>query len=125
MSTFSFVSDAVVEDRIQEAIRRGEFDRLPGAGRPLELNDDLLVPPEVRIAYRILKNAGLVPPEVHERNAIAALEATIGNIDDPAERSRALAKLAVLRTKLGASRGRTLSRNAHYERKLIDKLGAV
>lgn len=53
--------EAVAEERIQEAIRRGDFDNLPGTGKPLELDDDLLVPPELRVANRVLKNAGLVP----------------------------------------------------------------
>jgi len=41
---------------------RGDFDGLPGAGRPLVLDDDPLVPEDLRLAYRILKNAGFVPP---------------------------------------------------------------
>jgi hypothetical protein len=54
------------ERRIAEAVSQGEFDRLPGAGRPLELEDDALVPEELRMAYRILRNAGFVPREVEE-----------------------------------------------------------
>ena len=76
-----FSPDALVEERIQEAMRRGEFDHLPGAGRPLALDDAQLVPPEVRIAHRILKNAGYVPPEVHARREIAELEGAIAAMD--------------------------------------------
>jgi len=53
----------LAERRIEEAIARGEFDELPGAGRPLELDDDPLVPEDMRVACRILKNAGYVPAE--------------------------------------------------------------
>jgi hypothetical protein len=56
--------DLLAERRIAEAIARGELDGLPGAGRPLELDDDSLVPQELRAAHRILKNAGIAPPEV-------------------------------------------------------------
>ncbi len=56
--------NALVERRIQTAIANGEFTNLPGAGRPLPLDDDLLIPAELRVAYRILKNAGFVPPEL-------------------------------------------------------------
>ena len=56
--------DFLAERRIAEAVSRGEFDDLPGAGRPLELDDDVLVPEELRVAHRILKNAGVAPPEV-------------------------------------------------------------
>jgi hypothetical protein len=114
---------AVVEERIQEGMRRGDFDDLlPGAGKPLDLDDDALVPPELRIAYRVLRNAGVVPPEVIERREIAELEAAVAALDDAAERKRALARLAVLRTRLGARRARCLSRNACYERKIVERL---
>lgn len=56
--------DFVAERKIDEALARGELDNLPGMGRPLDLEDDSLVPEELRMAYRILKNAGYVPREV-------------------------------------------------------------
>lgn len=64
---------AIVESKIAEAIARGEFDHLPGAGKPLELDDDLLVPEDLRAAYRILKNAGYVPPEIEKLSEVNAL----------------------------------------------------
>ena len=63
----------LAERRIEEAVSRGELDDLPGAGQPLALDDAPLVPEELRLAYRILKNAGYVPPEVQTLNEIAAL----------------------------------------------------
>src|SRR5205823_14703444 len=68
------VLQLLAERKIEEAITRGEFDDLPGAGRPLELDDDPLVPEDQRVAYRILKNAGYVPPEVQTLKEIADLE---------------------------------------------------
>ena len=56
--------DSVAERKIQEALARGELDNLPGSGRPLALEEDPLVPEDLRMAYRILKNAGFVPREV-------------------------------------------------------------
>ena len=56
--------DFLAERRIAEAVSRGELDGLPGAGRPLELDDDRLVPEDQRVANRILRNAGIAPPEV-------------------------------------------------------------
>jgi hypothetical protein len=55
--------DAIAERKIAEAIAAGELDNLPGAGRPLDLEDDLLIPEELRMAHRILKNAGYSPTE--------------------------------------------------------------
>ncbi len=97
--------DAIAEERIAEAIRRGDLDNLPGAGKPLDLEGDPLVPEDVRAIYRILKNAGFVPPEVIERRELAELEAALPTITDADARSKALAKLALLRTRLGAHRG--------------------
>lgn len=56
--------EALVERRLEEAAANGELSRLPGEGRPLELDDDRMVPVELRIAHRILKNAGCVPAEL-------------------------------------------------------------
>lgn len=61
------VFEMIAERRIAEAVAQGEFDGLPGAGRPLELDDDALVPAELRMAHRILKNAGFLPGDVGPR----------------------------------------------------------
>jgi hypothetical protein len=55
--------DFLAEQKLAEAVSRGEFDDLPGAGRPLDLEEDPLVPQDLRMAFRILKNAGYVPAE--------------------------------------------------------------
>src|SRR5688572_33108412 len=69
--------DFIAEQRIAEAIANGDFDDLPGAGKPLELDDDALIPEELRLAYRILKNAGYVPAEAAAPHGIAQLEALV------------------------------------------------
>lgn len=117
-----FDISAIAEERIQEAMRRGDFDHLPGTGQPLTLDDDRLVPVELRAAYRILKNAGYVPPEVLARREIADLEAALPTLDQRA-RVRALQKLQLLRTHLGAARSRALQTNSAYTYKILDKLG--
>jgi hypothetical protein len=114
--------DAVAEERIQEAIRRGEFDGLPGAGKPLVLDEDPLVPAELRVANRVLSNAGLVPVEVLERREIADLEASLASLRDDRARSRVIARLALLRLRLDPRRMVCLSRNALYERRIMEKL---
>jgi hypothetical protein len=48
----------LAERKIEEAVSRGEFDGLPGEGRPLPPEDNELVPDDLRLAWRILKNAG-------------------------------------------------------------------
>jgi len=89
--------DTIVESKIAQAQRDGVFDDLPGAGKPLELADDRLVPEDVRVAYRILKNAGYVPAELIELREAAHLRKLVASIAaDHPERRRALAKLALL-----------------------------
>jgi hypothetical protein len=58
--------ELIAERKIAEAIAQGEFDDLPGAGKPLDLDEDPLVPEEQRMANRILKNAGFAPREVED-----------------------------------------------------------
>src|ERR1700742_4894405 len=76
--------DALVEQRIAAAAARGEFDDLPGAGAPQVLDDDTLVPEEVRVANRILKNAGFVPPAVEQLRALRDLQAELNAVSDRA-----------------------------------------
>ena len=53
----------LAEGQIEKAIARGEFDNLPGQGRPLDLDDeDPLWPAEIRMARRILRNSGYDNP---------------------------------------------------------------
>lgn len=117
----------LAEQRIEEAMREGAFDDLPGAGKPIALEDDRLVPEESRAAYRLLKNAGMVPPEVERRREIAALHrllAAMGDAGD-AERRRAQARLAVLEAALEASgRGGGSWREGAYRTKLLARLGS-
>jgi hypothetical protein len=106
--------DFLVEQRLEEAVSRGELSNLPGEGRPLELDEDPLIPEDLRAAYRILKNAGFVPPEVQALNQIAQLENLVNQgSEDAATRSKALRKLALLRTRI---------ENRYYE-KAVAKLG--
>lgn len=68
----------IVDQKIAEAEAKGAFRNLPGSGKPLQLDDDTLVPEEDRVAYRILKNAGYAPPWIELQKRIfedqAALE---------------------------------------------------
>lgn len=52
---------SLVEDRIQAAMEAGAFDNLPGKGRPLKLEENPFVPPELRLAYKVLADANFAP----------------------------------------------------------------
>lgn len=97
--------DALAEARIVEAMERGEFDDLASAGKPLQLDDDSHIPETQRMAYRILKNAGCLPPEMQLRRDIDVLAAAIPEIEDDTECRRARRRLQVLMLRLSLSRG--------------------
>lgn len=120
------IVDRLAEARIEEAIERGELDDLPGAGRPLVLDDDSMIPPELRAAYRLLKNSGHIPPELQLRKDIRAAEQLLLHASDGAEQGRAMAKLQLLRTRLEAAGGGRagLGVEDYYYRKLIAQLSA-
>ena len=65
--------DKIVEALIKEAQERGEFDNLPGKGKPIDLTSYFEMPEEVRLAQSVLKNAGMTSPEVQLLKEIAEL----------------------------------------------------
>lgn len=86
--------EVIAEQRIREAMARGEFDDLQGKGRPLDLAYLENVPPELRAAYTLLRNAGFAPPEVELRKEIAALQAQLAVAGDLREARALRAKVA-------------------------------
>lgn len=95
-----FILDLIAERKIAEATERGELSNLPGEGQPLQLDDDGMVPEDLRMAYRILKNAGLVPPEVELLRELRELEALVAREGTTDGSSRAARKLELLRLRL-------------------------
>ena len=67
------IFDRLAEERIRAALEKGELSGLPGEGRPLEFDDDALVPAELRMSNRVLRNAGYVPPAILELRELRAL----------------------------------------------------
>jgi len=66
--------ERIVEAMINEAMERGEFDNLPGQGRPIDLSEYFETPEEVRMAHSVLKGAGMTSREVDLLREIAALK---------------------------------------------------
>ena len=117
--------DRLAEARIQQAIEQGDLDDLPGAGKPLALEEDALVPEALRMAYRVLKNAGYVPEEVRLRGSIAELEKLISLLGGE-EYVSALKRLELLRARLSAQRGGrvNLQIEEQYRQQVIERLQA-
>jgi hypothetical protein len=118
--------EKIVEERIQQSIKKGEFDRLPGAGKPLELDDFSNVPEDLRMAYKILKNADCIPPELEIKKEILQTEALLESMTDVKERYKTIKKLNFLIMKLNASRSGSIRFEIpqKYELKMVDRMGA-
>ena len=117
--------DKLAEQRIREAQEKGEFDNLPGAGEPLVLDDDSMIPVELRVAYRVLKNANCVPVELQLRKEISEVEQLLRFTEDPAERDKAYTRLHYLLVKLdasGSSKAENLRNQQIYFEKLRNKV---
>ncbi len=120
-----FLLQRLAEQAIREAMAEGAFDDLPGRGRPLELDDVSLVPEELRAGYRMLKNAGFLPPELAADREIRSLEDLLAVVEDPGEQRRARARLRVLveRTRLARpGRSASLGTEQEYKDRLLRRL---
>jgi hypothetical protein len=108
--------ESLIDQQMREAEAAGHFKDLPGAGKPLKLDDDGHVPEELRIGFRMLKNAGYAPPWIELQRSIrddlAALEgwlaranerwARLGDLDRSRLRAEYEQKLSDLNKQIGA-----------------------
>ena len=70
------------DEKIQEAIAKGEFDNLPGKGKPLDLDAYFATPEHLRMAYSILKSAEVIPEEMDLLKEIEALRNSLESSTD-------------------------------------------
>jgi hypothetical protein len=116
----------IVEERIRNAQQRGEFKNLAGTGKPLVLEDDRGIPEELRLAYKILKNADCVPPEVELKKEIKRTEDLLAEMKDTAEKYRTLKKLNYLIMRLNSLRSTSAEFDMpqHYMAKVVERIGS-
>lgn len=110
----------IAEERIREAIERGEFDNLSNKGKPLNLEDDSLIPEDLKMAYRILKNTGYLPEELELKKEIVSLRDLINTIDDDEKRLKKLRELNFKLMKLSIMLKRPVNLD-DYEERLFQK----
>ena len=117
--------EKVAEEKIKQALERGELQNLPGEGQPLSLDDDSHVPPELRAGYRLLKNAGFIPPEVTLRKEIAQVESLIQMAQASEQKNQLCKKLNYLTMKLNQCRKSpsNLALESDYAQRLKQKIG--
>ncbi|GLX70779.1 DUF1992 domain-containing protein [Paenibacillus glycanilyticus] len=120
---------SLVEQRIKEAMAKGEFDNLKGKGQPIELEDHSHVPEELRVAYKLLSNAGMIPEEMAVKKEIVSLRDMIRFCRNPGEQVALKNKLTEkeLRYKM-LMEARGLQQSPvfqQYESKIIKKFEGV
>ncbi len=114
----------IAEQRIAEAMREKDLNSPKWKNKPLPLEDDRFVPEDLKMAYKILKNSGYLPPEIEERKEIKKLEDLIACTEDEHERLRQMKKLNVLMMKIDAKRPSTSSITSQhdYYRKVVERI---
>jgi hypothetical protein len=114
----------IIERKIKEAQEKGEFDNLPGRGEPLQLDDDSGVPEDLRLAYKILKNADCLPPEIELKKEIRQMEDMLADIPDEKERYRLIKKINLKITKLNmmGRKSPLFEEGQVYYGKILDKI---
>ena len=114
----------VVEERIREAQKDGAFDNLPGQGKPLQLEDQSLVPEDLRMSYHILKNAHVLPPEAEVQKEIHTLQDLLKYVEEEGERRALLKEIEWKFIRLDLLRRRSFSwqTSRFYGKKLVQRL---
>ncbi len=120
MNSIAFIA----EQKIQQAMKNGGLTVERWKNRPLPMEDDSLVPDELKMAYKILKNSGYLPPEIEERKEVKRLEDLIAATEEEHVRLKQMKKLSVLLMKIDARRGKTsnIAQQDDYYRKVVEKI---
>jgi hypothetical protein len=119
-----FFLEKIAESRILEAIQDGAFDNLEGKGQPLVLDNDRDIPPELRMAYKILKMADCLPPELELQKQIITLQDMMAGLPDEAAKLQQMRRLNFLTMKLNMLRrvSPLLQEHNDYSAKVLEKL---
>lgn len=124
MAISLFAWQGLIEERIEKAMREGQFEDLPGKGEPLKLEDDSMIPEDLRMAYKVLRNSGHLPQEVADRKEIQTILDLLEDCPDEKTRCRQIKKLNVLVRRWNMSRKRpiVMEENERYYQKLVERV---
>ncbi|MDY0227085.1 MAG: DUF1992 domain-containing protein [Desulfomicrobium apsheronum] len=113
----------LAERAIREAQQRGEFDDLSGQGQPLPETNDPFMPETLRMAYKMLKNAGYVPREVQSQREIRSLIECLERETDEALKMRQIQKVQLFIAKARMEHGGLLQEeNENYFQKVVARV---
>ncbi|MBP1917084.1 hypothetical protein J2Z23_004069 [Lederbergia galactosidilyticus] len=76
----------MTEEKIRKAYEEGAFDHLPGAGKPLPPDPLKGIPDDLKMAYRMMKNAGFSPDEMDVKKEIMSIEDLIRHSENKMEK---------------------------------------
>jgi hypothetical protein len=98
----------IAEKRIRAAQEEGQFDNLSGKGKPLNLDEDSCVPEDLRLMFKILRNAGCLPIEMEVRKEIYNVRQLLDAAIDEETRHELRRELSflLLKESLLATKGR-------------------
>jgi len=116
----------IAERRICEAIEKGQLDNEEWRNRPLPMTNDNLVPEELRMAHKILKNAGYLPPEIETKKEIQQIEDLLVSTEDEHMRVKQIKKLNYLVMKLNFIKGDVVNIESQekYYRQVVERISA-
>ena len=116
--------EKIIEARIKKAQDEGAFENLPGSGQPLQLEHDPHIPEDLRMAYKVLKNADCLPPEVQLRKEIRTTEELLAGMTDTGKKHRTIKKLNFLIMKLNSIRGANAAFDIpqHYYADVVERI---
>lgn len=114
----------LVEQLLKEAEERGEFRNLPDKGKPLHLEDESNIPEDLRLAYKILKNADCLPPELELKKEIRQMEDLLDAIPDEKEKYKMIKKInyKILKLNMMGHKSPLLEEKEIYYKKVLEKI---
>ncbi len=114
----------IAERKILEAMEKGELTCEKWKNKPLPLEDDRFVPDDLKMAYKILKNSGYLPPEIETKKEIQKIEDLIACTEDEHVRLKQMKKLNLLLMKLEAKRAApsNIANQDDYYRKVVERI---
>jgi len=101
----------ILEDEIgrhlTESMASGELSQAASYGKPIDLGDGYReTPEELRMGFKMLKDAGFVPPEVELMKEIAVVRAELASAEHTSDAVKLRRKLLDLEVSLSVAKDR-------------------
>lgn len=116
----------IAENKIREAIEKGDLDNLPNKGKPIILEDLSHVPADLRVGYKILKNSNVLPAEIQLKKDIVTLEDLIDCCYDEQKKHQLKKKLneKTLRFNIMMDKNKINCSSEFYKNKIYAKFSS-